>query len=263
MDSLEYKIAIPSYKRAETIGKKTLAYLKECNILMENVYVFVADADEFEAYKHHQALGLNVVIGTHTLCGQRNFISRFFRTDDKVVCIDDDIEGIYIKLSDKKFEKTFDLDTCIKLGFTECIKSNTKLWGINAVLNALFMKDSVSDNLKYIVGCFWGYIVDKSPELAITLEDKEDFERTLLFYHKFNAVVRLNMYAPKTNYYKEQGGMQETRTPERVTSSAYNLLERFPQYCTLNTTKKSENTEIRLYHNRKAADAGKAQTSLF
>lgn len=262
MDIIDYKIAIPSYKREDTFGKKTLAYLKECNVPMEKIYLFVADEDEYNSYIKYQQMGINLIIGEHTLCNQRNFITRYFKEGDFILCMDDDIDAIYKKIDDKKYEKLLDIDSMCEQGFSSCIENGTKLWGIGAVLNSLFMSHKVSNDLKYIVGCTWGYIVDHSKELTITLEDKEDYERTLLYYDKFKSVVRLNFYAPKTNYYKEKGGMQETRTPQRVTESAYNLLERFPNYCKLNTAKKSKNTEIRLYHNPKK-DLDINQTSLF
>lgn len=261
MDSLGFKIAIPSYKRSKTIGEKTLQYLQDCQIDMAKVYIFVADAIEYEDYKHYiDDLGLNIVIGVPTLCGQRNFITNYFEEGDYILNMDDDLEGIYIKIDDKKYEKTFDLNVICNEGFTLCKTHYTKLWGIGAVLNALFMNLSSSMNLKYIVGCFWGYIIDKRPTLTITLEDKEDFERTILYYQEFGTVARLNRFAPKTNYYKEQGGMQETRTAQRVTDSAYYLAHKYPQYCKINTSKKSENTEVRLFHDK---SFNKQQTSLF
>ena len=48
----DYVIAIPSYKRADTLNKKTLNILKKTDIqLKEKVYIFVADEDEYELYK--------------------------------------------------------------------------------------------------------------------------------------------------------------------------------------------------------------------
>jgi hypothetical protein len=243
------KIAIPSYKRASTIRIKTLQYLLECGVNMADVYIFVANDKEFESYKYLVAdLGVNLIAGVPTLCAQRNFITNYFKEGEEVACLDDDVEGIYLKIDDKKTVKELNFAGMCKEGFLLCNKHNTKLWGIGAVLNPFFLKFDHSIDLKYIVGCFWGYIVDKT--LVISLEDKEDFERTILAYHKYGAVVRLNKYAPKTNYYKEAGGMQETRTAQRVTDSANILLQRWPQYCVLNTGKKSNHTEIRLRHDK-------------
>ena len=45
------KIAIPSYKRAETLVKKTLKYLLEdCNVDKSCITVFVANEKEYDVY---------------------------------------------------------------------------------------------------------------------------------------------------------------------------------------------------------------------
>ena len=73
----------------------------------------------------------------------------------------------------------------------------------------------------------------------------------MLYFDKYKKVIRLNMLAPKTNYYDEEGGMQVTRTEERITASALTLIKRYPNYCTLNTNKKSSHTEIKLNNRAK------------
>lgn len=250
---MNYEIAIPSYKRHETIHKKTLSYLLgDCNVNPDKITVFVADEDEYKKYHAVQQVGCNLIIGLPTLRAQRNFIQGYYHDGENVLHIDDDVEGIYVKLSDKKFEKETDLNTICSQGFSLCRVAGTKLWGISAVLNPLFMRNNCSTDLKYIVGCFWGCINSHDLDLTVELEDKEDFERTIKYYKKFKSVVRLNNYAPKTKYYGEPGGMQVTRTEQRVTESAEYLLAKYPQFCRLNTGKKSTHTEIRLFNSLKS-----------
>lgn len=248
-----YKIAIPSYRRPATIREKTLQYLMDCGANMRNVYIFVANPAEYKDYVHLSEYGVNVVIGAETLRGQRNFIQHYFAEGERVLNIDDDVEGVYVKLSDKKYEKELQLTNLVRTGFEACAAFGTKLWGISAVLNPLFMQHKITSDLKYIVGCFWGCIIDHSPELSVSLEDKEDFERTILYYKKFGSVIRLNHLAPKTSYYSESGGMQVTRTEQRVTESAMYLAKKYPSLCRLNLTKKSGHAEIRLHHKLKTA----------
>jgi hypothetical protein len=243
---MEWRIAIPSYKRAETIRKKTLKYLLEdCLISKEKIDVFVADEEELKDYSYLKDEGIRVIVGLPTLKAQRNFITSYYDSGKFILNMDDDIEGIYQKMDDKSYVLLKRLDKLIELGFNNCIKHKTKLWGINAVLNPFFMKENVSTNLKYIVGCFWGQIIDKNPDLSITLEDKEDYERTIKYFDTFGKLVRLNWIAPKTNYYGESGGMQETRTEKRVTDSAVYLATKYPQYCSMNPNK-IDHSEIKL-----------------
>jgi len=243
---MEYRIAIPSYKREQTIKEKTLNYVLEaCKINPSIVDVFVADKEEKLVYeKSLEGLGVNIILGVPTLMAQRNFITNYYEEGKFILNIDDDVEGVYIK-SGKGTILFTDLEELVKEGFTECRKNKTKLFGICAVNNGFYMDYKVSTNLKYIVGCFWGQVIDKHKSLEITLEDKEDYERTIKYFNRFKKVVRLNMYAPKTAYYKEPGGMQVTRTDERVTDSAIYLINKYPMYCSINTTK-TKHTEIKL-----------------
>ena len=246
---MSYKIAIPSYDRPLTLRNKTLDYIKKTNMAHSDITVFVANKKEYDSYRE---LNPNVkfVIGVETLMSQRNFINKYYKEGEKVIMFDDDISGLYMKLSDKKTELVTDLDSVCYYGFDAAETVGNKIFGIYPVFNPYFMKNKTTLNLKYIVGCFWGCIIDHSKDLEVTLEDKEDYERTIKYYLKFGSSPRLNYITPKTNYYNEKGGMQVTRTEERVTWSAKELLKRYPLLCSLNTSKKSTKTEIKLRDKR-------------
>jgi cellulose synthase/poly-beta-1,6-N-acetylglucosamine synthase-like glycosyltransferase len=47
----DYVIAIPSYKRVETLKEKTLATLAKYKISASKIYIFVANKEEEAAYK--------------------------------------------------------------------------------------------------------------------------------------------------------------------------------------------------------------------
>ena len=51
VDIIDYKIAIPSYKRPEVIKQKTLRVLNEYKIPKERITIFVADEEENQVYK--------------------------------------------------------------------------------------------------------------------------------------------------------------------------------------------------------------------
>ncbi len=243
---MEYRIAIPSYQRSETVKTKTLDYiLNTCGVSPSIVDVFVANEKEYEDYKYLKDLNINIIIGKETLRRQRNFIDTYYPEGARIFCLDDDVEEIVQKKGNKTVTLK-DLDTLIQIGFNECRKHKTKLFGIGAVTNHFFMNNKISTNLKYIVGCTFGQIITHNKLLQVTLEDKEDFERTIRYFDVYKKVVRLNMFAPKTAYYTEEGGMQVTRTEERVSKSAHYLIKKYPEYCSLNTAKKSSHVEIKL-----------------
>lgn len=260
MDSIDYKIVVPSYKRVETFGKKTLKYLQECNIPMNKIWLFVADENEYKKYSIYKELGINIVIGVYKLMHQRNFISDYFENGEYLIQIDDDIDYIAKKVGEKQLEPFYELESLIKDAYSAMIENKTQFWGISAVLNHFFMKDGFSTNLKFCVGCFWGCINDK--ELKLSIDEKEDYERTILFYDKYKKVIRYNGFAPKTSFYKEGGGMQEYRDVSHSHISANILIERYPKYVSMNTKRKGDRAEVKLYHNPKK-DTPENQQSLF
>ena len=50
MNLEEYVVAIPSYKRPETLRTKTLKVLQDYNIDPTRIYIFVADDEQKEIY---------------------------------------------------------------------------------------------------------------------------------------------------------------------------------------------------------------------
>jgi hypothetical protein len=121
------------------------------------------------------------------------------------------------------------------------------LWGIHPVPNAYFQRPKISTDLRYIAAGLYGWTSRQGDHsLDVTLEDKEDFERSILYYLADGYVTRLNWISIRTAGYHGAGGMQVTRTPERVDASARDLAARYPHLCKLNLSKKSGWAEVRL-----------------
>lgn len=246
----DWIIAIPSYKRAETLRDKSLSVLHHYRIPASKIYIFVATEEEKNIYKsilvpetYHK-----LIIGLPGLAKVRNFISDYFPVGKKIVNMDDDISR-FIKYDENAKRNEIHLKSLlavIRRGFSECARHGCRLWGIYPVANGFFMKNTVSTDLKYIIGCFWGCINPGSNEINITLDDKEDYLRSILFYKADQCVIRLNFVAPKTNYYKEPGGMQEERTMERIEQSARYIADKYPECASYYDKKKSGYPELKL-----------------
>ena len=84
---MDYQIAIPSYKRPETIKKKTLKVLESYNIDPSRITIFVADENELVSYKKslEDTPYKNIVVGVHTIGAQRNFIEKYYPEGTKPV----------------------------------------------------------------------------------------------------------------------------------------------------------------------------------
>lgn len=247
----DYVVAIPSYMRTETLREKTLATLQKYKIPASKIYIFVADKDQEKQYLEAipKSAYNKIVVGLKGLAEVRNFIADYFPKGKKIVYMDDDIKG-FLEYDDAKprHEKPLtNLEKVIQRGFAEAEKAGARLWGIYPSANGFFMKDTVSTDLKFIVGCFFGLINPTSKDLNIPLSEKEDYYRTLRMYELDGKVVRLNFIAPKTAFYTEAGGMQtDTKRRKKQEEAVKFLLKRYPDWVRLNPTRKSGFMEIRL-----------------
>lgn len=247
----DYVVAIPSYKRQETLQEKTLQMLEHYKIPASKIFLFVADKDEETNYRNAiDAKRYNkIVVGIKGLAPVRNFIAGYFPIGKKIVFCDDDIKSfLEFDASKPRKEKPLgSLDTIIKRGFQECAKAGCRLWGVYPTPNGFFMKDSVSTDLKFCVGSFFGLINPGNKALNIPVSEKEDYYRTLRMYQLDGCVVRLNFVAPKTAYYKEAGGMQTDPDRKKKQEDAVQFLEKtFPDWVKRNPARKSGFPEIRI-----------------
>jgi hypothetical protein len=248
---MDYIFVIPSYKRQKILQEKTLTTLKKYKIPKESIYVFVADEEEHGIYKEFldpSTYG-HLIVGVPGLANVRNFISNYFPKGKKLVSCDDDIRGfIEFDGTKKRHEKELvSLKKLIERGFKECATHKANLWGLYPSANGFFMKDTVSYDLKFIIGNFFGYINFKDDrKLTVTTGPKDDYERSLLFYKEDGVVVRLNFAAAKTSIYTTPGGLQDGKRLTRVKKDVSGLLKKYPDYVVLNPRRKGPFPEILL-----------------
>jgi hypothetical protein len=230
-----YQIGIPSYRRQETLKKKTLAFLNRHNIDPKRVTIFVADEAEYKIYtKALQESPYNkIVIAAPGIMGVRNFMAQYYKEGTPVVFIDDDIQDLetipFVKKAKKdedareelvagenqkeqnKLEPVRNLEAdVIFRGFNAMREYQSYIWGIYAAPNGYFLKNRVAVGLYYIIASFYGTIIRHSKDLLVGTADKEDYERSVLYFIKDGRVVRLDSVTADTDYYGEKGGLQET-----------------------------------------------------
>jgi len=247
-------IAIPSYKRAETLRDKTLTVLQHYRIPAAKIHVFVANKAEYDTYKATLKPGTygHMHIAEPGMAAVRNFITRHFPVGKAIFNMDDDIRG-FIEYSDgaKRNERALrSLSHAIEAGFAKARQSGLRLFGFYPVANGYFMKPGPpTTDLRYIIGSVWG-IINPGPVLTVTIDDKEDYLRSVIMYVLDGGVLRYTNIAPQSAYYKEPGGMQEERTMNRIDASARAMVAAFPDLVKINLTKKSGMPEVRLRDSR-------------
>lgn len=244
---IDYVIAIPSYKRANTLAEKTFPILQAGGIDPGRIFVFVADAEQKSEYEavlpdYYE----KILIGRKGMKNARNAIQKYFPENQFVLNLDDDIKQLWRRVDERSLKPIGgDLDRFIQYGFSLCLKHRARLWGIYPVSNPYFMKNSYTSVLRYIEGAFFGVINSHDPMLSVTIDDKEDFERSIRYFLMNGSVVRVNWVCIDTDYYKGSGGMQEERTEGRITKSAQWLLKTYPDCCRDNTRNKAH-AEVKL-----------------
>ena len=253
---MNFRIAIPTISRSETILKKTINYLNKTDIDWTKVDVFLSDGDELEAYKKSlKDYPVNFFVShTKHINTQRNFIINHYKEGELILGIDDDIDDVQLKVDDKHNVTLTSLVDFVEQAFELSLSNNYDMWGINPVNNPYFMKTNVTFNLKYIVACFYGWRNNYQEKAYVSTDPeygKEDFERSIRYYIADGGVTRFNYIAPKTKYYSEQGGIQNYRTIEYEETAVQWLLKEFPAFCKRNTKAKGKYPEIRLIDQRK------------
>ena len=251
----DWIIAIPSYKRAETLRDKTLALLKSYKVPASRIHVFVASKEEQDTYKQTldpDSYG-HMHIGVPGMANIRNFITKSFPKGKAILNMDDDIKG-FLEYSEGRGKPLTNFCGKINAAFMLAKKTGFRLFGFYPVANNFFMKDAPpTEDLRYVIGSVWG-IINPGEILTVTIDDKEDYLRSVMMYLLDGGVLRYTTIAPISAYYKEPGGMQETRTMNRIEASAKAMVAAFPDLVTLNLTKKSGIPEVRLRDKREGED---------
>lgn len=251
MGKADWVVVIPSYNRVDTLKAKTLKLLQDHKIPASKIYVFVANEEQKKLYEEGLEKGSvgHIVVGVKGLPEVRNFIFDYFPKGKPLVSFDDDVRGfLEFDESAKRHEKKIsNLAKMFDRGFEECKKASARFWGVYPSANGFFMKDTVTTDLKFIIGSFWGCFNPKD-EVRITIGngEKEDYQRTIQFWELDKVVVRLNMYAVQTATYATPGGLQEGNRLEREKKTVEAMLKKWPQYIKMNPRRKSGYPEIRL-----------------
>jgi hypothetical protein len=272
-----YVVAIPSYNRPNEIVKKTLKTLKDGGINKNSIYIFVANENERKRYEEivPKELYGKIVVGKLGIANQRIFIKNYFKENQHVVSIDDDVEALYkmtnsagtprrlrpaAECEPAKLMKITNVDKFFKDAFDKLKKEKLFIWGIYPVRNPFFMQNKVTTGLKFIIGALYGFIVRKpTPDLepSVNAEGKEDYEQSILYYKKDGGVLRYNNVTIKTKFLAK-GGLGDDRFAMNKKAAEY-LKKTYPELVTI-FNRKNGMTEIKLANMKQGEKIGAKKT---
>ena len=217
---MNFVIAIPSYNRPNIIQINTLKLLKENNIPNHLIHIFIVEED-LDAYNTIPTdLYGTLVIGVKGIIPQRNFISNYFTEGQFIVSLDDDIKNITFVPSEQ-----IPLIDFFNKAFDTCVKENAHIWGLYPIANLFYLNKNLeySTHLTFICGALYGYVNrpnNKLLECSVTskyLGNKDDVERSILYWLNDKKMVRFNRIGILTKFYNKGGlGILQDRLPDII-----------------------------------------------
>jgi len=232
------KIAIPTYKRADTIEELSLKIFRK---LSYPIYLFVHTEEQKKQYE--KIKGVEIVVSNAIgIVGQRNFILNYFKEGEEIVQIDDDIQDIFILKSGYprgKLEKLEgnQLEGFIEQAFADLKREGLKLWGVYPVPNAFYMDNGMSRN-NFVIATFMGIIVSNL-RFDSDLILKEDYDFTLQNI-MIGGTLRYNFITVKAKHYVNSGGVKEIRDDKNEQKSIAVLKAKWGDWIKNNPRRKNE-----------------------
>ena len=226
-------LCIPSYQRANTCLKKTIATLERHDLKQATVFVVAEEYDEYRALMPEWVV---VSIGVKGLVQQRKFIMEQYPENTNIVYMDDDLEEIDLSMT------SYTLKEFIEMAFKMCRQSGSFIWGVYPVWNSFFRKSKqdVSKCLNFCIGCFYGIINRHDHDLNIVISkqgNKEDVERSIRYFIKDGIVLRFNKVGVKTKFFSMGGiGIKKERMDE-IQKETMELAKAFKEYGTVKIRK--------------------------
>ena len=244
---MSFIIAIPSHKRPEMLQSTTLNLLKKNKISMKKVYIFVSPESYQDYIPIKNKWNFNLIEADNSsILKTRNNIIDYFKEGQNIIEMDDDVEDIEVTVKGKKNKSVTDLKELFDESFQMIAYGG--LFGFNANTNNFFASGIDKYGLYSIINSCLGYKNDK--RIKLTVAEKEDFERCILFYELNLPILKRTGYGIKTNYWKNKGGIQGhydfKKRIEVQKESAEQLLKKYP-WAARKQVRKNGIVDLRFY----------------
>jgi hypothetical protein len=241
-------VAVPSFRRPETLARKTLRLLDRAGLL--GVTTVFVEASERDAYAEVASRwGVALGVGAPGMDGQMNAIRAAYPQGQPILQIDDDVDQLVVRRSPRVVVPLDDVAGFVGRAFDAMRNRRCSLWGLSPTANPFYMSNAIKVGLYFCDGTVHGFLNDRSPEFATTVPVKTDYERCLLAYARDGAVCRFDGVAFESRIYREPGGLQAsgTRSLAAERAAVASLRRRWPDLVDVNAKRsRGEHLEIRL-----------------
>lgn len=216
------RIAIPSLNRQTLISNLTLKYLSDVGYPSNLIDIFVASDNQKADYRLNldPTMYGNLIVGELGLANQRNFISHHYPDNQIYVSMDDDVKSIVFMTPSMSFCGF--ISFCVQ----ELEKGEAGLMGVLPNSDNRRMQPKITSHLSHILGSF--FVIRNHHDLFITLNEKEDYQRSILYYFRYGKVFRYLMAGVDTRYAQTPGGLQTPGRDGRMREEVNYLVNTYP-----------------------------------
>ncbi len=211
---MSISVFIPSRGRSELIMKSTLPLLKAFadKGIPINICVRQEDYKDYEYLHHNKELNtyLRKVSSTMGIGEKRAYITNVLAKEDKadyILQIDDDLNAI-LDGNGKNMnpEQIYSLVISI---IEELEKRDAYYGGIVGYSNSFFLKNTITETLKYIIGAFQVIRISDREPISVGYKHFEDYIYCMEYFLRDGKIIRFNNYGITTKYFNPEGGICE------------------------------------------------------
>jgi len=173
---MDIPIAIPTSKNCELLKNNTLTYLALYKYPSNLINLFVESEEEAAEYKKR----IPQIFYNKIIVANRKSINQHYKEGEIVIQMAENVKDIkspYLTLNQIILHAKSVLE-----------KHECGLFGIMPHDCVKWMVDSYSTHLEYIHSYF--FICRNHRDIQLTVNEKEDYERTILYFLKHEKVVR-------------------------------------------------------------------------
>jgi len=187
-----YEIAVITGGNPVLLRDTTLNILKAYQIPYNKITVFLQSTSEEAAYKSKLLVNTyGKLVNTDTSSKKElyNWTQSYYMPGTPIVYIKDCIKYI-LENSAHGIQPLKSLIHLIKVGFSECTKVQTCMWGVSSTMES--SSRTIHHGISYLPGSLWGFI-NPSSLIRVTQSVLEDYERCIQVYRRFGSLVQCAM----------------------------------------------------------------------
>lgn len=173
---MDIPIAITTYKNYELLKNCTLTFLAKYKYPSELINIFVQSEEEEAKYRKV----IPKIFFNKIIVADKKSINKYYKQGEIVICMEDNVKDV------KSPYLTFNQIVLYAKSLFE--KEECALFGIMPHDDVKGMVNSYSTHLEYVNKYF--YICRNHRDFEVSLDEKEDYERTILYYLYYGKVVR-------------------------------------------------------------------------